>query len=76
MGTFIHKLFCTYLMLVQKAYHISFLLILVTRLFVWISPCPTVPVTIATKLGRMVTNLERLLAMLLYPFITWSCEIL
>ena len=76
MGTFIHKLFCTYLLLVQKAYHISFLLILVTRLFVWINPCPTVPVTIANKLGRMVTNLERLLAMLLYPFITWSCVIL
>ena len=29
----------------------------------------------ATKLSRMVTNFERLLAiMILYPFVTWSCR--
>ena len=36
----------------------------------------TATVPMATKPGRMVTNLEQLLPiMLLYPFVTWSCEI-
>ena len=36
----------------------------------------TATVLIATKVGKMVTNLERLIpTMLLYTLVTWSCEI-
>ena len=36
----------------------------------------TTTAPMATKLGRMVTNLEQLLAiLLLYPLVTWSCKI-
>ena len=40
-------------------------------------PCWAVAynVTWTTKLGRMLTNLEGLLPILLYPLVTWSCEI-
>ena len=40
---------------------------------------PTTSVLVATKPGRMLTNLEGLKAipnMLLSPLVTWSCEIL